>query len=326
MASRAAGLAEVVRSAALHDSSLDTGGVLWLEHVNLVVGNRAQAEHFYIAFLGCTADPSPSFHCNLGRQQFHLSEGDAQLLTGSFGVAVPSLDTVRARAAEAAAALQGTHFAFRDHGHALEATCPWGNTFFLYPMAVPAEAQAGTAEDAPKLARRQAGFEHSLGVLGDQPGIRFLEVRVPPGTARRVGRFYEEMLGAHVVFDAEGHGAVVALGPNVHAVFTDIPGLSEAALARMQGIHLCIYIVGFRQAYERLQARSLIWTNPRFVHLDTCDTWEQARASRQFRFRALCDPDQPQGGSGAAPLLELEHETRACAHFQFMKLVEYHGR
>ena len=79
MASRAAGLAEVVRAAALHDSSLDTGGVLWLEHVNLVVGNRAQAEHFYIAFLGCTADPSPSFHCNLGRQQFHLSEGDAQL-------------------------------------------------------------------------------------------------------------------------------------------------------------------------------------------------------------------------------------------------------
>ena len=163
-------------------------------------------------------------------------------------------------------------------------------------------------------------------MLGDQPGIRFLEVRVPPGTARRVGRFYEEMLGAHVVFDAEGHGVVVALGPNVHAVFTDIPGLSEAALARMQGIHLCIYIVGFRQAYERLQARSLIWTNPRFVHLDTCDTWEQACASRQFRFRALCDPDQPQGGSGAAPLLELEHETRACAHFQLMKPVEYHGR
>ena len=204
MASRAAGLAEVVRAAALHDTSLDTGGVLWLEHVNLVVGNRAQAERFYVAFLGCTADPSPSFHVNLGRQQFHLSEGDAQLLTGSFGIAVPSLDTVRSRAAEAAAALHGTHFAFHDHGHALEATCPWGNTFFVYAMAVPAEAQAGTADDAPKLVRRQAGFDQGMGVLGDQPGIRFLEVRVPPGAARRVGRFYEEVLGAHVVYDAEG--------------------------------------------------------------------------------------------------------------------------
>jgi catechol 2,3-dioxygenase-like lactoylglutathione lyase family enzyme len=322
----AAGLAELVRAAALHDTSLDTGGILWLEHVNLVVGNRAQAEHFYVAFLGCTADPSPSFHVNLGRQQFHLSEGDAQVLTGSFGIAVPSLDTVRSRAAEAAAALQGTHFAFRDHGHALEATCPWGNTFFLYAMAVPAEAQAGTAEHAPKLVRRQAGFDHGLGVLGDQPGIRFIEVRVPSGAARRVGRFYEEMLGAHVVYAAEGKGVVVALGPNVHAVITDIPGLGEGALARMKGVHLCIYIVGFRQAYERLQARSLIWTNPRFVHLDTCDTWEQASASRQFRFRAICDPDRPQDGSGAAPLLELEHETRACRHFQFMKTVEYRAR
>ena len=69
--------------------------------------------------------------------------------------------------------------------------------------------------------------------------------------------------------------------------------------------------------------RGLTWTNPRFVHLDTCDTWEQASASRQFRFLAICDPDQPQDDSGAAPLLELEHETRACRHFQFMKPVEY---
>lgn len=247
MASRAAGLAEVVRAAALHDSSLDTGGVLWLEHINLVVGDRRQAECFYISFLGCTADPSPSFHVNLGRQQFHLSEeGDAQVLTGSFGVAVPSLDTVRSRAAEAMAALLGTQFAFRDHGHALEATCPWGNTFFIYSMAVPAEALAGTSVDAPKLVRRQTGFDRGMGVLGDQAGLRFVEVRVPPGTARRVGRFYEEMLGAHVVYDAEGNGAVVALGPGVHAVFTDIAGLGEEAMARMKGVHLCIYIHGFR--------------------------------------------------------------------------------
>ena len=327
MASRCAGLAAVVRSAALYDTSLDTGGVLWLEHVNMIVGSREAAERFYIGFLGCTADPSSSFHVNLGRQQFHLSEGEPHVITGCFGVAVPALDTVRARAAEAAAALQGTSFACRDHGHALEATCPWGNTFFVYSAAVPAEALAGASkENMPVMASRQAGWDHGMGVHGNQPGLRFVEVRVPPGAAQGVGRFYEEMLGAHVVYDEGGKGAVVAMGPGVHAIFTDIDGVGAEEMGRLRGVHLCIYIYGFRQAYERLHARGLTWTNPRFVHLDTCDSWEEAQASRQFRFRYIHDPRQEQqSDSGAPPLLELEHETRACRHFQFMKQVEYRG-
>ena len=46
--------------------------------------------------------------------------------------------------------------------------------------------------------------------------------------------------------------------------------------------------------------------------------WEEARASRQFRFRTIHDPSV-ETPSGAEPLLELEHETRACRHQQFMK-------
>ena len=43
--------------------------------------------------------------------------------------------------------------------------------------------------------------------------------------AQGVGRFYEEMLGAHVVYDEGGKGAVVAMGPGVHAILTDIDGV-----------------------------------------------------------------------------------------------------
>ena len=78
-----------------------------------------------------------------------------------------------------------------------------------------------------------------------------------------------------------------------------------------------MYIDGFKRAYERLKELGLIWTNPRFVHLDTCDTYEEAAASRQFRFKTIIDLDTKE------PLLELEHETRAARHCQFFKPVHY---
>ena len=65
------------------------------------------------------------------------------------------------------------------------------------------------------------------------------------------------------------------------------------------------------------RARRLIWTNPRFAHLDTCDTWDEAVAGRQFRFKDLVDP------ASGVKLLELEHETRSVRHFQFYKDVAY---
>ena len=62
---------------------------------------------------------------------------------------------------------------------------------------------------------------------------------------------------------------------------------------------------------------NLIWTNPRFVKEDTCDTEKEAYANRQFRFKDIIDPDTGE------ILFELEHEVRAMRHFQFMKQVEY---
>ena len=53
-----------------------------------------------------------------------------------------------------------------------------------------------------------------------------------------------------------------------------------------------------------------MFTNPRFNHLDTCDSLEEALASRTFRF-----------AFPAVPFVE--HETRALSHAQFLKRVKY---
>ena len=83
--------------------------------------------------------------------------------------------------------------------------------------------------------------------------------------------------------------------------------------AQGYGLHVCVYIASFRQAYERFAQRGLAWTNPRFAHLDTCDTYAEAHASRQFRFKTIVDVET------GAPLLELEHEVRAVRHAQYLK-------
>ena len=70
-------LREIVMEAAEQDAAntLDVSGILWLEHINLVVGSRHLAERFYMDILGFTKDKSTSFHVNLGQQQFHLEHG-----------------------------------------------------------------------------------------------------------------------------------------------------------------------------------------------------------------------------------------------------------
>jgi hypothetical protein len=62
---------------------------------------------------------------------------------------------------------------------------------------------------------------------------------------------------------------------------------------------------------------NLIWTNPRFIKMDTCDTEKEACANRQFRFKNIINPDTRE------ILFELEHETRSLRHFQFMKQLTY---
>ena len=75
-ADRALRISELVRAAPYGQSDpLSVNGILWLEHINMIVGKRALAEAFYVDFLGLTLDPASgdrsrdSFHLNIGRQQ-----------------------------------------------------------------------------------------------------------------------------------------------------------------------------------------------------------------------------------------------------------------
>ena len=117
--------------------------------------------------------------------------------------------------------------------------------------------------------------------------------------------------------DSELGVATVCVGPGVHLTFVESPILSDDAMKQMEGVHACIYIPNFEQTYNKLKERGLIWTNPRFTHLDSCSTWDEALASRTFRFKDIVDLKTGE------KILELEHETRPMMHGQYMKVPPY---
>ena len=354
-------------SAAKYDltaSSLDVSGILWMEHLNIIIGDKEQAEYFYLNILGFTRDAGKSFHVNLGQQQFHLAEPKRDgeiphIIAGTVGLVVPDLDTVRQRiqdelSSSSSSMLKETKFSvISDGDDCLTISCPWGNTFCIYSVKDDdkrwAEAISETANGADDSATPQkmtnmhldGGFygSHRMAVRS-QPGIRFVQIACPTGTAPAIAKFYREMLHC-TVFETKATTmsgktgadetdkmvgcAIISVGPGVHVVFaeqqqkedeTEEISLPEAMKA-MEGVHMCIYANDFAGIYQRLSKENLIWTNPRFVHLDTCDTWEEAAASRTLRFKNVIDLSTKES------ILELEHETRPLRHGQYLKVPKY---
>jgi hypothetical protein len=72
----------------------DVGNVVALEHVNTRVPDQQLATLFYATGLGLTRDPYlmtgvGNMWMNVGRSQFHLPTGAAQVLRGHTGLVVP---------------------------------------------------------------------------------------------------------------------------------------------------------------------------------------------------------------------------------------------
>eukprot|EP01043_Picozoa_sp_COSAG02_P022142 COSAG02_NODE_1142_length_14267_cov_4.941700_7_plen_340_part_00 len=320
-------LGALAQRASAEDQDLELPGVCWLEHINIVVGERALAEEFYFKALGCTLDANGR-DANIGQQQFHINNGGTedgdvpQVVGGCIGLAMPALDSLRARlaATEAAGKLSETRFAWQDCGDFVKAICPWGNTFLVWDSDLASATSAGPAAGTPQLpvmVKAHVGYDDGMAVRKgpsgtDGAGIRFVEFRC--ADAEKVAQFYKGVFSSPVLTD--GDRAAVCVGPSVHLLFSTAP-VTPAEQALHAGVHICVYITNFRQAYETLKARGVIWTNPRFMHLDTCDTYEDAARSRQFRFKAVVDLNT------GDELLELEHETRTIRHFQYMKHVAW---
>jgi catechol-2,3-dioxygenase len=291
----------------------------------------SSASKFYVDFLGMTPerDANPkSNHFNLGRQQLHLAaaehDGDfPQRLTGSIGLTVPSLQRIRERLDNARSELRGSLFSVEgdDDVNVLTVSCPWGNIINLYDMSIDDESQFTDA--ASLSSQKMAVFHSSGGVYGPHrmavhgnPGIRYVEIACRKGTIDSIAKFYEELLGCHVTRKYELGLVIVCVGPGVHLTFVENEQLTENSMKRMEGVHVCIYIPNFQRTYLLLKERNLIWTNPRFLHLDSCDTWEECVSSRTFRFKDIIDET-------GNKILELEHETRPMLHGQYMKVPPY---
>ena len=304
--------------------SLNTGGIVWLEHLNLVVGDMDIAKKFYIDLLGLSQDDNQK-HVNLGQQQFHLdATGDLpNRVTGSVGLAVPSLSRIRDRLPQAKKDLDSSLFDVLSSGEdTMTVSCPWGNTFHLYDL----ESENALIQNTDNAAgdNKMSKFHSRLGVYGDQrmavrgqPGIRFVEIACPPDTVRCIAHFYEELIGCQVERSDSEKTVSVLVGPGVHFVYVESSELDDESIAQMQTVHACVYIPEFETTYKRLKEKDLIWTNPRFTHLDSCDTWEEAAACRTFRFKDIID------ARTGLTVLELEHETRPMTHGQFMKVPRY---
>ncbi len=318
-------LRQLVTESSRRDADcLDLQGIAWLEHINLIVGGpRSLAEIFYLDVLGCTPDASKSFHVNLGQQQFHLAvakedERPQCFAGGSIGLAVPDLNSLRNRIQQHTEALSGTQFQLlQDHEDCVTLRGPWGNIFHLYSTAYISSSQSSSSMKMVN-AHTEAGMYGSQRMaIRDQPGIRYIEIPCPKGQGASLAFFYRHIMKCSVhILEETAEAIIVSVGPGVHLVFVereDAPSLLEFS----KGIHICIYYMEFEGLYHRLKNQDLIWTNPRFLHLDSCDTWEEAAASRTLRFKSLINMESHQ------EILELEHETRPLRHGQYLKVPNY---
>ena len=110
----------------------DLGNSIHLEHVNVTIPDQRLATLFYVSGLGLTRDPylmvsDSNMWVNVGRSQFHLPSGQAQVLRGHTALVIEGRQALLDRLAAVAGKLQGTAFAYSEHNDYVEARCPWGN-------------------------------------------------------------------------------------------------------------------------------------------------------------------------------------------------------
>src|SRR4051812_35497028 len=93
----------------------DVGNILAFEHINTAVPDQRIATLFYVAGLGFTRDPYmqagvDNMWINVGRSQFHLPTGEAQLIPGRAGIVVPDRDALLRRLEKVSPRLKDTQF------------------------------------------------------------------------------------------------------------------------------------------------------------------------------------------------------------------------
>lgn len=235
-------------------SAEDTGNVVHLEHVNLMVPDPLRATQFYVSTLGLTRDPYmmtgvDNMWVNAGSTQFHLPTGAAQHFRGTIDLVIPGRQPLLDRLRRGAGQLSGTAFAFEEERDCIVVQCPWGN--------------------------RLRCFEPDADRFGATTlGIAELEFDVPAGTAEGIARFYSEVLAARSVTSNNVGGeriARVQAGAGQALVFRE----TAAEVPAYDGHHIQIYVADFSGPHQRLMNLGLV---------------SEESSQHQFRFVDIVDP------------------------------------
>jgi len=213
----------------------DLGNSIHLEHVNVQVPDQRLATLFYVTGLGLTRDPylmvsDTNMWVNVGRSQFHLPTGTAQVLRGHTALIIPGRKALLDRLASVASKLAGTAFAYGENNDHVEATCPWGNRVRCFEP------------DAARFGRITLG-------------IPYVEFEVPKGTAKGLCAFYPEIMGIKAELkNGDGVVARVKVGKDQYLQFRETDQLQP----NYDGHHVQIYITDFSGPHRRLSERGLI--------------------------------------------------------------------
>src|SRR5262249_6604963 len=166
----------------------------------------------------------------VGRSQFHLPTGKAQVLRGHTGIVIEGREALLTRLAKVRPKLADTRFDFHEHNDYVEASCPWGNRIRCYE---PDTARFGRVT----------------------LGIPYVEFDVPTGSAEGICRFYREVIDApSALTNGDGTVARVKVGKDQHLLFRE----TDRPLPAFDEHHVQIYIVNFSQPHRRLSERNLI--------------------------------------------------------------------
>ena len=213
----------------------DLGNSIHLEHVNVTIPDQRIATLFYVAGLGLTRDPylmvsDTNMWVNVGKSQFHLPAGPAQVLRGHTALIIPGRRALLERLAAVAKKLEGTAFKFSEHNDYVEATCPWGNRYRCYEP------------DAARFGRVNLG-------------IPYVEFDVPEGTAKAIADFYPAMVGIPAELkNGDGMIARAKVGKDQYLQFRETPTKQPD----YDGHHVQIYITDFSGPHRRLIERGLV--------------------------------------------------------------------
>jgi len=213
----------------------DLGNSIHLEHVNVTIPDQRLATLFYVTGLGLTRDPylmvsDSNMWVNVGKSQFHLPDGAAQVVRGHTGLVISGRAALLDRLASVSKKLEGTKFAFSEHNDYVEAICPWGNRLRCHEP------------DATRFGRITLG-------------IPYVEFDVPVGTAKGICGFYPEIMGMQAELkNGDGTVARVKVGKDQYLQFRE----TEAPQPEFDGHHVQIYITNFSGPYRKLLERDLV--------------------------------------------------------------------